>query len=145
MRVTLNPLEFNTLSATLDSRQYDALLMGFSRVSLDPPARFFHSQGTHPFQRQFAGELSPAQKRVDELFALILSDPDETKRKVWRRELNTIANEQAWVTWMPAEVTRTPIRSRFGNMRPAGLSSSASSVVWNAEEFFVKPQARETN
>jgi peptide/nickel transport system substrate-binding protein len=145
MRVTLNAVEFNTLSNNLDTKKYDAIAMGFSRGTLDPPARFFRSDGRHPWQKQIRPPLSREQQRVDELAALILGDTNVDRRKAWFRELNTIVNEQAWVIWMPVQVMRTPLRNRFGNLRPSSLSSSASSVLWNAEEFFVAPQAQATH
>ena len=119
--------------------------MGYWRGTHRPAARFLRSDGTHPWQKQWNGPLSREQQRVDELAALVLEIRASKNEDMVPKSLSTIVNEQAWVIWMPVQLMRAPVRSRFGNVRPSSVSSSASSIVWNAEEFFVKPQAQATN
>ena len=82
---------------------------------------------------------------VDQLVDLIKGSTDQAQRKTWWSELNTIANQQAWVIWLPVQVMKVPVRDRFANVRPAVGGTSAGAIVWNAEEFFVQPQGRETH
>jgi len=147
VKVTLAPMEFNTMIASVNqNHQYDAVLMAFSRGSPEVPSvRLWQSTGLHPWQRPLAQPLSPEQRRVDELARQIVGSTDNEARKRWLLELDTIVNQQAWVIWVPVAVGAKPVRNGFGNMHPSGLSNSASGVLWNAEEIFVRPQARATN
>jgi peptide/nickel transport system substrate-binding protein len=146
IKVNLAPMEFNTLSASVNqSYQYDAVIIGYTRSRPDPQVRFWQSTGLHPWQKRRTGPLSPEHARVDTLARQILGTRDLDQRKAALHEMATIINSQAWVIWMPVQVNSSPIRNRFGNLRPSGISSTASAVVWNAEEIFVKSKSRPTD
>ena len=148
LQVTLAPLELNTLTAHIDSDfQYDAVLVSRGTRRPDPAlaAGFWRSDGTAPWHPRQRRPDSPEQARVDALMDQIVASPDVTSRQRWWRELHTIANEQAWAIWLPVENVTVAVRSHFGNVRPSGLGAGSTAIVWNAEEIFVKPQARETN
>jgi peptide/nickel transport system substrate-binding protein len=146
LKVTLAPMEFNTLVTNVNqSYRYDAVLLGYTRSRPDPMVRFWVSGGIHPWERRRTGPVSPEQARVDDLSRQILGSLDVEKRKTWLAELDTIANQQAWMIWLPVQVNYSPIRSRFGNLRPSGISTTATAVVWNAEQIFVRARDRSTN
>ena len=147
IKVTLAPIDFNSLTASVNqNHQYDAVVMGLSAGRPEVPSvRVWQSTGLHPWQRPLAQPLSPEQQRVDELARQIVGSTDYEARKRWLLELDTIVNQQAWVIWLPVTIVAKPVRNGFGNVHPTVLSNSASAIIWNAEEFFVKPQGRATN
>ena len=149
IRVTLVPIEFNTLMANVyNDFDYDAVMMGQAVRRPDPAftVNFWRSSGSNHmwFPRQKTPSSSE-EERADRLIDQIVASTDHTQRKAWWTELNALANEQAWVIWLPVQRVKAPVRSRFANLRPSAILSGASSIIWNAEEIFVKPQARETN
>ena len=148
VRVTVAPVEFNSLTTNVNRDfRYEAVILGFGRRRPDPglATRFWRSSGTHPWHPRQQQPDSPEQARVDQLANQIVTTMDVEKRKALWKELHTIANQQAWVIWLPIQNNKAPIRDKFRNLRPSGVSSTAAGVVWNAEEIFVKAQARETN
>ena len=147
VKVTLAPMDFNSLSAAVNqSHQYDAVLMGYTRGRPEQPStRLWTSTGLHPWQKPLAQPLSPEQQRVDELARQIVGSTDYEARKRWLLELETIVNKQAWVIWLPVPIRVKPVRNGFGNVHPSVLSPSAAGILWNAEEIFVKVQARGTH
>jgi peptide/nickel transport system substrate-binding protein len=147
VQMTLAPMDFNTLSASVEqTHQYDAVVMGFSRGRPEVPSvRFWQSTGRHPWQRPLAQPLSAEHQRVDELARQIIGSTDYGARRGWLLELETIVNQQAWVIWLPVTVGAKPVRNGFGNVHPSILSNSASGILWNSEEIFVSAQGMATN
>jgi peptide/nickel transport system substrate-binding protein len=148
VKLTLVPIEFNMLTVNVNRDfQFDAIMMGIAVTRPDPffAAGFWRSSGNHPWQPRSARPGSPGQERVDRLMDSIRASADQAQRKAWWTELHTIANAQAWVIWMPVQTTKVPVRSRFANVRPARGAVSASGVVWNAEEFYVRRDPQQTN
>ena len=58
----------------------------------------------------------------------IVTVPDGAKRLSAWRELHSIANEQAWVIWMPVQNVKVPIRDRFGNLKPSPVIGGTISI-----------------
>lgn len=148
IRLTLVPIEFNTLTVNVNRDfQFDAIMMGLAVVRPDPffAAGFWRSSGNHPWQPRSVRPASPEQEQVDRLIDSIRASTDQARRKAWWTELHTVANAQAWVIWMPVQTTKVPVRARFANVRPARGAVSASGIVWNAEEFYVTRDPRPTN
>ena len=148
VKISLAPVEFNTLSSHLYADfQYDTAT--FSRVVRRPDpafaATFWRSSGIHPWHTRQRSPDTPEQRTVDELMDRIVFSTDTSARLAAWRDLHTIVNDQAWVIWLPVQNVKVPIRRRFGNLRPAPVMGGAISLLWNAEEIFVKEQARETN
>lgn len=140
IKVTLSPLEFNTLMTNVRSGAFDAVTQSFLRGrATDPPVGIFRSTGAHSWEKPVRPPLSAAQARVDELSGLILGSTDHHKRREWLKELNTIVNDQAWVIWLPVATMSAPVKSHFGNVRPTSLSTAATNVIWNADEIFQRP------
>jgi len=148
IKVTLAPVEFNTLISHIDGDwQYDTALFGRGVQRPDPSfaASFWMSSGDHPWHRLETSPDSPEERKVDDLVRQIVASTDRAKRLAAWRELHTIANEQAWVIWLPVQNIKVPVRDRFANLHPSPVLGSTISVLWNAEEIFVKPQGRASN
>ena len=67
--------------------------------------------------------------------ALDLATHDIEERKKAYKEVETIANEMAWLTWLPVRVQKIPVSNRFGNMQPSVLRHR---ILWNSYNIYVK-------
>ena len=149
IKVILTPVEFNTLSVNINNDlQFDSAIIGRAPARPGPfgAARFWRSNGgLRPWQRPQLKPDSSEQARVDWLIDRIIADTDLVQRKRWWTELHAIANQQAWLIWMPVQTLKIPVRNRFKNVRPSGAFNGASSVLWNADEIFVDKPKTQTN
>jgi peptide/nickel transport system substrate-binding protein len=148
IKATLQFVDFNAASASINSDfQYDASMLGRTVARPGPlEARaFWRSSGRTMWHLGRKGPDSPEQARIDQLLDMMSATTDRQQQLRWWRELHTIANEQAWVIWMPVRKLRAAVREKFGNVKPAALGGGAYLVLWNAEQFFVTPQGRATN
>lgn len=75
---------------------------------------------------------------MDALMDAIVHDTHEPARKAAWRELMGIVNDQAWIVWLPTQVIRVPVRSRFGNVQPSPMPHR---ILWNIDRVFVKRAA----
>jgi ABC-type transport system substrate-binding protein len=146
VKVTLVGMEFNALLSNLtDDFQFDAILLGRAVRRPDPSfgAIFYRTM----FRRYWASSEASAEptRRAEALIDQMLLLPDQAKRLGAWRELHRIVNEEGWVVWLPAQNLKAPIRGRFANLRPSVVIGGATGIVWNSEEFFVKPEGRATN
>jgi peptide/nickel transport system substrate-binding protein len=140
INVITSPVDFNTLITNLrDDFQYDAMLLGLqSGVPPDPTMmqNLWRSTGiTHQwFLRQIKPD-TPQEARIDQLMDIILATYDINERKKAYREVETIANEMAWMTWLPVRVQKIPVSNRFGNIQPSVLRHR---ILWNSYNIYVK-------
>ena len=51
------------------------------------------------------------------------------------KEVETIANRMAWMTWLPVRVQKIPVSNRFGNLQPSVLRHR---ILWNSYNIYVK-------
>jgi peptide/nickel transport system substrate-binding protein len=134
------PIEFNTLITNLRSDfQYDAILLGIqSGVPPDPSMMQNSWRSTGLLHAWFIAQEkpdTPQEARIDHLMDEIISTPDLNERKKAYKEIETIANEQAWLTWLPIRVQKIPISNRFGNIQPSILRHR---ILWNSYAIYVK-------
>ena len=142
VKVTLTPIEFNTLITNLRSDfQYDAILMGLQSGVPPTPANgqnFWRSSGeTHNWFIKQQKPATPEEARVDQLMDEILTNLDTAAQKKAWREIQTIINEQSWAIWLPTLDVKVPVSNRFGNLRP---SIMPHRILWNIDEVYVKPR-----
>jgi peptide/nickel transport system substrate-binding protein len=142
IRVTLAPIEFNTLiTNTRSDFQYDAILLGLQSGVPPTPGNsqnVLRSAGETHFW--FPRQQKPATKeeaRIDALLDDILSNPDVAAQKAASREVQTIMNEQSWFIWLPILKVKLPVSNRFGNVQP---SIMAHRVLWNIDRVYLKPR-----
>jgi peptide/nickel transport system substrate-binding protein len=140
INVITSPVDFNTLITNMrDDFQYDAMLLGLqSGVPPDPTMmqNVWRSTGiTHSwFLRQIKPD-TPQEARIDQLMDMILSTYDINERKKAYKEVETIANDMAWLTWLPVRVQKIPVSNRFGNIQPSVLRHR---ILWNSYNIYVK-------
>ena len=78
---------------------------------------------------------TPQEARIDQLMDIILSTYDINERKKAYKEVETIANEMAWLTWLPVRTQKIPVSNRFGNIQPSVLRHR---ILWNSYNIYVK-------
>jgi peptide/nickel transport system substrate-binding protein len=143
IRVTLVPLDFNTLVTNLrDDFQYDAILLGLqSGVPPDPGMgqNVWRSSGrTHQWNPQQPTPATPQEARIDALMDILVSNPDlEARKQAWL-ETQNIVNEQNWLIWLPTRVAKLPMSNRFGNVHPSVIPHR---LLWNIDQVFLKSRA----
>ena len=140
INVITAPVDFNTLITNLRSDfQYDAMLLGLqSGVPPDPTMmqNVWRSTGlTHSWFLTQAKPDTPQEARIDQLMDVIVGTHDLGERKKAYQEVETIANEMAWMTWLPVRVQKIPVSNRFGNLQPSVLRHR---ILWNSENIYVK-------
>jgi peptide/nickel transport system substrate-binding protein len=134
------PVDFNTMITNLRSDfQYDAMLLGLqSGVPPDPSmmSNLWRSTGlTHSWFLAQAKPDTPEEARIDRLMDVIVSAQDLAERQKAYKEIETIANEQSWMIWLPIRIQKVPISNRFGNIQPSVLRHR---ILWNSESIYVK-------
>ena len=142
IRVILAPVDFNTLITNLRADlQYDAILLGLQSGVPPTPGNgqnVWRSSGeTHNWFIRQRKPATPEEARIDRLMDEILTNQDLTAQKAAFTEIQTIVNEQAWLTWLPILKVKLPLGNRFGNLQP---SIMAHRLLWNAERIYVKPR-----
>lgn len=140
INVITAPVDFNTLITNLRSDfQYEAMLLGFqSGVPPDPTMmqNVWRSTGlTHSWFLTQAKPDTPEEARIDRLMDVIIGTHDLNERRKAYKEVETIANEMAWMTWLPVRVQKIPVSNRFGNLQPSVLRHR---ILWNSQTLYVK-------
>lgn len=141
IKVLLTPIDFNTLITNeRDSFQYEAILLGLqSGVPPDPGQgqNVWRSSGkTHFWHHSQQTPETPQEARIDALMDVIVGTPDMAKRKDAWREIQNIVNEQAWFIWLPTQVLKAPVSSKYGNVR---LNTIPPPLLRGIDEIFVRP------
>jgi len=134
------PIDFNTVITNLRSDfQYDAILLGLqSGVPPDPSmmGNVWRSSGlTHQWFLAQAKPDTPEEARIDQLMDVIVGAQDLGERQKAYKEIETIANEQSWMIWLPVRVQKLPVSNRFGNIQPSILRHR---ILWNSYSIYVK-------
>ena len=144
IRVVLSLIDFNTFLTNVNrDYQYDAAILGLAFAGPDPVhhERLWRSSSIfHQWNNLQAKPETPEEARIDSLLDVMARATDQAKRMASWRELQGIANERAWLIWLPAQVVKIPVRDRIGNMRPTGLSLGLAGVAWNSELLYVRNQ-----
>jgi ABC-type transport system substrate-binding protein len=78
---------------------------------------------------------SPAEARIDQLMDGLAATMDHEARRKAYKEVETIANDQGWVIWLPIRNQKLPVSNRFGNVQPSILPHR---LLWNSEYLFAK-------
>jgi peptide/nickel transport system substrate-binding protein len=140
INVVTAPIDFNTLITNLRADfQYEAMLLGFqSGVPPDPTMmqNVWRSSGlTHSWFLTQAKPDTPQEARIDRLMDVIVGAHEIDERKRAYKEVETIANEMAWLTWLPVRNQKIPVSNRFGNLQPSILRHR---ILWNSYNIYVK-------
>jgi peptide/nickel transport system substrate-binding protein len=140
------PVEMNALVAHIrNDFQYDACLLGLGAAVPPDPGMYpnlVKSSGlTHYWHVKQPKPSTPEEARLDGLFGQNVGTTDMAERRRTYHEIGTILNQQCWLVWLPTQLMKLPVRSRFGNVEPSILPHR---ILWNVDRIFVKapPGAR---
>lgn len=135
-------LDFNTLvTRTRTDQDYDACLLGLgSAVPADPGmgANFWKSTGiTHYWDmKQPEGKPdTPAEARINEAFQRNVGTTDLAARKAAYHDMSQTLNDETFLVWLPTQLMRLPVSSRFGNVHPSPMPHR---ILWNSPAIFQK-------
>jgi peptide/nickel transport system substrate-binding protein len=143
IRVTLTPIDFNTLVTNLrDDYQYEAALLGLQTgVPPDPGMgqNVWRSSGrTHYWNPQQPKPETPQEARIDQLMDVIVGNPDLAARQTAWKEIENTINDQAWLIWLPTLTAKLPVSNRFGNIQPSVIPHR---IIWNIDRVFLRSRA----
>ena len=144
IQCTLATVDPNTMVAAIqDSYDYDAALGGLASVIPPDPglgANFYRSSGaTHFWNARQVHPETAEEARLDSLFEAMVSTTDLLARRRISAEMERVIGDQCWVTWLPINDLKVPVRNRFGNLQPSAIRHR---LLWNIETVFVKPAPR---
>jgi len=143
IKVTGAPMQFNALLANLRTDfDYESILLGLgSPIPPDPAlsANVFQSSGlTHFWNVGQKKPETPEEARLNALADQLAGSFDERARHRAYAEIVQLINAQNWFIWLPTQVIRIPVRSRFGNAAPQPVPHR---ILWNSERIFVKARS----
>ena len=140
MRMTLTPIDFNTLiSNIIDNFQYEAILLGFQ--SSVPPTPFggqnvYRSSGeSHFWFIRQQKPATPEEARIDRALDEMLTTQDRQVQKARWKDIENTINDQGWFIWLPIQTIKLPVSNRFGNVQPSVM---AHRILWNIDRVFLK-------
>jgi peptide/nickel transport system substrate-binding protein len=144
IQCTLATVDPNSMVAAIqDTYDYDAALGGLASVIPPDPglgANFYRSSGaTHFWNARQPRPATPEDAQLDSLFEALNSITDLPARRRISAEMERVIGEQCWVTWLPVNDLKVPVRNRFGNLQPSAIRHR---LLWNIETVFVKPAPR---
>lgn len=133
-------VDFRALTTNLqDDFGYEACLLGLqTSVPPDPgmAGSVLRSNGTHHYWHpKQARPVNAFEQALDEAFGKVNATADYAPRKAAVDEIQRMLNEESIVIWLPAQIMRLPVRSRFGNVDP---SIMPHRILWNADRIFEK-------
>lgn len=141
MKVTFQPIEFNTLITKMqDTYDYECILMGLAPGTSADPADSMNtikSSGyTHEWFPRETVPSTPWEARLDTLMDAQMQTLDYAQRKKDYDEVQEIMAEQQPLIFTVTPMYYAAIRSDIGNVRASSLSSYRAT--WNAEELYFK-------
>jgi peptide/nickel transport system substrate-binding protein len=135
LNAQFTPINFNDLVRRLDAKPYDwqAVILGFTGgPEPHDGSNIWRSSG--PSHQWWPKQKKPAtdwEAEIDKLWVQGAQELDPAKRKaIYDRWQIVVAEQQPFIFTVVSEQI-TAIRNRFGNLKPASLST-----LWNLEEIF---------
>ena len=139
VKVIIQPMDFNALVEKLRATyDWEADVLGFTSGSEPYTGRnIWMSSGLlhiwHPLETQ---PDTPWEAEIDRLFDAAASEPDVAKRKLPRRPLQVILDQQQPMIFLITEDALSAARNRLKNVRPNPLPGPTLPLLrWNCYEF----------
>jgi len=143
IQVNFTPLEFQSLiERIMKTQRYEACLLGFSNVDLDPNAQMniWMSSSTHHGWNP--GQKSPAtpwEAEIDALMKKQATSPTLAVRKKAFDKVQEIVFEQAPFVYLVHPNVLVAVSDSVGNAAPSALPPH---LVWNVEHLRLKTDQR---
>jgi peptide/nickel transport system substrate-binding protein len=143
IRITAAPIEMSTLVQHIRGDfQYDACLLGLGAATPPDPGMYpnvVRSSGlSHYWHIRQEKPSTPEEVKLDQLFQQNLDATDLAARRRSYHEIAELMARQQWLVWLPTQLIRVPVRSKFGNIQPTIVPQR---VIWNSDRLFVRPGA----
>ena len=140
VHAVLSPVEMSTLVRHIRTDfGYDACMLGLGSASPPDPGMYpnvVKSSGlTHYWHVLQDRPGTPAEAKLDQLFDVVTYSHDAAERHRAYHDISTLINDQAFLIWLPTQILKIPVRSRFGNVEPAAVPHR---VLWNIDRVFVR-------
>ena len=142
--IAFKPIEFNVLVGKLgDSLDYEAAIMGLTGSGLEPNngANVWYSYGTlhlfnirKPDEYNKVTDITPWEKRIDEIFAKAATIIDFDERKKYYDEYQQIVYDENPFIYLYSPLNIYAVRKKFGNINPTPIGG----VIYNLEEIYLK-------
>ena len=75
---------------------------------------------------------------MDAIFEHVTYSTNEAERRRAYHDLSELINQQCWLIWLPSQLMKIPVRSRFGNVEPSPVPHR---VLWNIDRVFARSGA----
>jgi peptide/nickel transport system substrate-binding protein len=143
IRATALPIEMSSLLQHIRGDfQYEACLLGLGTATPPDPGMYpnvLKSSGlTHYWHIRQERPSTPEEARLDKLFEQNVYATDFATRRRTYHAMAELMAEQGWFVWLPTQLIRVPVRSKFGNVQPTALPHR---ILWNVDRIFVRPGA----
>jgi peptide/nickel transport system substrate-binding protein len=143
IRVTAAPLEMSSVTQhyRIDF-QYDACMLGLGAATPPDPgmyANVLKSSGiTHYWHVRQDHPGTPEEARLERLFEQNVYSSDPAIRHRTYHEMAELMAHQQWFVWLPTQLIKVPVRTKFGNVQPTVVPHR---ILWNVDRIFVRPGA----
>jgi peptide/nickel transport system substrate-binding protein len=139
MRVQVVPLEFRSLlDRILQSKEYDACLLGLVSFDADPTANtnvLLSSGGSHLWNPSQAHPATAWEAEIDRLMEQQIAAPNSDQRKKFYDRLQEILAEEQPMIFLASPDVLVGAKNSIGNFHPAVLEPY---VLWNVEQLYIK-------
>jgi peptide/nickel transport system substrate-binding protein len=137
--VQVVPLEFRSLlDRILQSKEYDACLLGLVSFDADPTANtnvLLSSGGSHLWNPTQAHPATAWEAEIDRLMEQQLAAPNYDQRKKSYDRLQEILAEEQPMIFLASPDVLVGAKNSVGNFHPAVLEPY---VLWNVEQLYIK-------
>ncbi len=143
IKVSAQPLEMSTVVQHIRSDfQYEACLLGLGPATPPDPGMYpnvIRSSGlTHYWHVRQDRPGTPEEAELDRLFMENTYSTDMAVRRRTYHAMADLMGRQAWFVWLPTQVIRVPVRTKFGNVHPTVIPHR---ILWNIDRVFLRAGA----
>lgn len=118
------------VSRTINQRDFDAILLGWSLSAEPDPYDIWHSSKTKPEEFNIVGFANP---RADSLMEKARYEFNQAKRKQYLDEFQAILHEEQPYLWLYAPYSLLAVHKRIAGISP----TEAAGIGYNQPEWYV--------
>jgi peptide/nickel transport system substrate-binding protein len=138
IRLNIVPLDFPSLLERIGkTMQYEACLLGFNNVDLDPDGQmnlWLSSSSNHPWNPRQAAPATPWEAEIDRLMKAQAVEAQASRRKALFDRVQEIAADQSPLIYLLNRNALVAVSPALGNVLPTVLYPR---VLWNIDEIQV--------
>ncbi len=138
MRLNVVTLDFASLLERIGkSLQYEACLLGFSNVDLDPNGQmnlWLSSSTNHAWNPREPAPATPWEAEIDRLMKAQAADAQASRRKALFDRVQEIVWEQAPIVYLLNRNALVAVSPALGNVQPSVLYPR---LLWNIDQIYL--------